>query len=259
MHSPCNDYTIVLRSFTISLIKHYSIISYYCFLIHYYVTLGFYGTFRSKELTYGGNMFEKIKTYALIILLVLIGLFAINSVQKSCKPITPSGSVTITPLKTFTPNALDNSSVPFGNTVITVLHPTPVVVRPWQDANEHIVVSADSKCSTCSVSYTQVVKVTNKLGFSFQPKFYLGYNKDGLTIGYNQGIFRYGRYTFNGLVSFPYVGLSIAADLTNNFFTFIGGSVTYVAWDNKSDPNTYYIPVSQLTNVRPIVGIGWNF
>ncbi len=188
-------------------------------------------------------MFKKI-IYGLAILCILIIVGFVVSKFQGCG-FPQENTTVITPLKTVTPTDEDKRIVGPGKEAIGVIKPKDATKRnnKWTKTDTKIIIAADSKCNTC-LSYIQVDKTKTFLGFDFEPKIYLGYTNTGFTLGYDQGIFRYGKTSLDLLISFPTIGAGLSYNLTNNFFILGGALVPYVGYNTYEDTNSYKFGIS---------------
>ncbi len=197
-----------------------------------------------------------VKKYSFVLLMVLVCLIVINEFQ-SCGLINKPGTTIVQPLKTYTPTAEERAVIPAGDTAIGSIHiPKARVPNRWHNTNSTVVVSTDSKCNTCPAHYTEITKVKTYIGLSLAPKFFLGYSNNGLQFGYDQELFRVSRFSLDGLVSFPSVGVSIDYNITNNFFVLGGLNYNYLSYSDIRDISTYTF---KLGGLGPIVGVGFYF
>lgn len=206
-------------------------------------------------------MLENLKNTLIIgfILLVFAGLFSFYI--KSCRP-EPivDGPALVTAAKTVTPTAEDKKVVPSDHKIITVIKPnkTPVI-DGWEIKDKKIIVHVDSKCATCAAEYTQVDSTKTYVGFSFRPKFFLGYSDNTLIPGYDQEIFRFGRTSVDLLASVPYVAIAMDYNITKGFFIGAGGYFKYANYKEITDVGSYSINLDFWKTVYPGAQMGFHF
>lgn len=173
----------------------------------------------------------------------------------------PANTTVVTPLKVQTPSTEDQTFVPEGLKAVGRLDIKNQNERPnkWTKKDTHIVIAADQKCNTC-VSYIQIDKIKMFVGFDFEAKIYLGYNTSvGLNIGYDQGIYRVGKFSLDGLISFPTFGLGLGYNLTNNLQALIGGQYSYGGYNKLEDFSSYYFAPVNWGMPAPMAGLSFAF
>lgn len=202
------------------------------------------------------NFLKNYKIY-LIAFLIVIGFYILNKVQ-GCAP--NDGGTIITPLKTVTPSEQDRAVIPVGRIAIGVIKPK-VNNRPnkWEKVDTKIIAHVDAKCNTCDVNYTQVDERKKFIGFDFEPKFLIGAVGGKMLLAYNQGIFRYERFTIDAFAGLPAIGAGLGFNLTNNLYLLGGVAWKYLSYEAMDQIDTYYIDLKDIGTVRPTIGIGFVF
>lgn len=202
---------------------------------------------------------ENIKNILTIVIICIAAFFAYNTFQ-SCVGPKPPPKVVVTPLKTVTPTDAEKAIVPDGHDVLGVLRPVRNP-RPdrWERTDTSIVISADSKCNTCTPEYTQNTTTTTFIGFSFEPKFYVGFTNSEVTLGYSQGIARWGRLGLDTLITFPYVGLGVTYNLTNNLSVLLGANTQYIQHEGLENVGSYNFDTNELSKFYPLIGGTFHF
>ena len=140
------------------------------------------------------NFTEKVYTW-LKIGIIIVGAIAAFQFFKSCQEEDPIKRTIITPLKTHTPTPEEKKIVPKGHKAIGTLKPVIVPeTKRWEKSETAIVVSvpADGSCNTCT-AFTQKTDVKRFVGFSFQPKMFVGWNNHGITGGIHKRSFAGGK------------------------------------------------------------------
>lgn len=204
-------------------------------------------------------MLEKIKNWSLV-LVVAAALVLVVVTVKSCKPDNTPVNTIVLPALQVTPSSDDKKNVPAGHDIVTVIKPrvTPVSA-PWEKKDTKIIVHKDSKCNTCTAEYTEVITTKQYRGFSFKPKFFLGYANASLIPGYDQEVFRIGKTTVDLLASMPYAGVGLNYNLTPGFFAGVAGQIQYLKYKDMADPSTYSFDIDSWKTVYPGIQIGFHF
>ncbi len=206
-------------------------------------------------------MFDNIKNILIsIVLLLILGSFG-TFLYRSCGPIKPvvGGPSIISPVKTLVPSAEDKKNIPANHSIINVLKPNNDVDNVWSRTETKIIVHQDSKCNTCPVEYTQVLTEKTNNGFSFRPKFFLGYADSSLIPGYDQEYLRFGKTSLDILVSMPYVGLGVDYNITKGFFIGAAADFRYVNYKSVGDFGSYVFVGDFYKSVYPEAHIGFHF
>ncbi len=195
-----------------------------------------------------------IKKFAFPILFSIVFIMLL-SYFRSCNIIhnNTTGVAVIQQLKTFTPTTAEAKDVPVGDKAEGVIRLPRAPKTPiGTTAETSLVIS--SACNTCISHYTEVVKVKTIIGISFKPKFFIGGNINGLTLGYDQELFRIGRYSLDGLVSVPYFGTSVSYSITQNFFGLAGVQYQYFIYNPLTNENVGLVGL-----ITPVIGCGFAF
>ncbi len=195
----------------------------------------------------------------LVVLLVLGGLGAF--VFKSCGPVKPvvGGPSVVSVVKTATPTDEERKLIPSNHEILTVLKPNIDVDNIWSKTHTDIIVHKDAKCNTCTTEYTQVLSGKTVIGFSFKPKFALGYADSTLIPYYDQEFLRFGKTSFGVLVSMPYLGLALDYSITKGFFIGAAGDFKYIQYKSIGDLGSYVIVGDFYKSVYPEAHIGFHF
>lgn len=192
------------------------------------------------------------------ILLLILGIIILTKFQSCGLPL--NNTTTVTDLKVTTPTNEDKNLVGPDKKAVGRLDIKNQKERPtkWLDKKTHIVIAEDSKCNTCPTTYVQVDKTKTFLGWDFEPKIALTYAPYGLGLTYDQGIFRYGKFTIDALISFPGIGLGLGFNLTNNTFILAGAQWQYGKYKSMTDFDTYAIILPEY-KIVPVIGVGFGF
>lgn len=203
---------------------------------------------------------EKILNWAKVGIIIAVVVLAFQ-VFKACNDKDdPTIGTEITPLKTHTPTPDEQEVVPEGHTAIGTIKP---IINPnplrWLNSDTAVVVSADNDCNTC-LAFTQKTDTKLFLGVSLHPKAFVGWNNHGLTAGYDQELFRWGRFSLDAIVGFPlYVGPAIGCSITNNTFALIGPTFDIIQVEDLSDPQTYRFNLNEFGTANLTIGLGFFF
>lgn len=201
------------------------------------------------------NLSFYLKSIGIAFILGFIVFTGINRCNKSPVNINPP---IINVLQAKTPTTQEQQVVPQGHVAVVTIKPKKVVEQRWERIDTSIVVSVDQKCNTC-VAYTQIDNTKTFIGFSFVPKVYLAYVNDEFSLGYDQEIFRIAKFSFDGLISFPYLGIGSSYNITNNFFVIGGLQIKYIQYESIDKIGTYWFSVNELKKIYPLIGLGFNF
>lgn len=192
------------------------------------------------------------------ILLLILSFFVITKIQDCNGP--ENNTTKVTELETLKPSDEDKKLVGPGKIATGRLDLKDQDNRPkkWLDKKTHIVIAVDEKCNTCT-SYHQVDKVKTFRGVDFESKIFLGYTPSlGLSIGYDQQFFRYGKFTTDILLTFPALGIALEYNLTNNIYVLGGGLWHYGTYKSITDIDTYAIILPEY-KITPVLGVSFSF
>lgn len=213
------------------------------------------------------NFIEKIIKYSPIILLVIAILFGIHKFQQwhtITGIITNNGSteIHVSDAKIEKPSKTveDAVRIKVGKdaAIVGSIKLTPTVGEDKSKVSTTSVVLVND-CVTCTVRAVIVEEKKNYLGFSFRPKFYIGYIDDSISIGYAQEVFRYSKYSLNGTLTVPYVGLGFSYDVTNNFYFMGSANSRYIGYNSVKDIGSYHLDLDAIKQPYPMLSIGFYF
>lgn len=210
-------------------------------------------------------IFTKIKEYLNIFLIgivIILVLFGINKIQSCAGP--KFGALTPTEIvqqnKTLSKVPLDLlKDIPANVKVFGAIVDKQTSQDPSKIIEITHIIHTDPNGDTNTVKYTDVIKIKNVYGFSFEPKFYLGYVSDGLTAGLGCSVLRLNKVTIDGLVSFPYVGLGTSYEITNNTFIGLAATAKYLNYKDIKDLSSYSVNLSPQSSILPLVYLGARF
>ena len=97
------------------------------------------------------------------------------------------------------------------------------------------------------------------VGMSFSPKAYIGFNNHGLTAGYDQEVFRWGKASLDIPISFPYIGIGAGWSITNNTFGIVATTFDYLQYEDIQDPKTYNFDIGEMSKAHLMLGLGFFF
>jgi len=178
-----------------------------------------------------------------------------NNVPLISQPVNIVNQLTPVPTKVG-----DSSKVPEGRKLATAFKPTVKIASPRDKKIEaRFLIHTDPNCVTCTPGVTEDITIKTKFGFVFEPKFYIGTTNSGLTLGYAQGFFRYGKTSLDALITVPYLGLGGTYLVTDNFFLLAGVNSRYLDYNSIEDIGSYSIDLAGFTKVFPLVGVGFHF
>lgn len=205
-------------------------------------------------------MIKKLLVLFLVVFVLGLGITIFRKLYHPIfKPPTVDNPVVVTDLKPKQPKKEDEKLIPKDEILLSEV---PIgnfpSALPGKSVDVSVLVSA--KCTTCTAAYRRKDRLITMYGFYWEPKFFIGADSGGfIPAGFAATIFRYDRYCLQGIVAFPTVGAGLSIDLTKNFYVLGGLGVRYMETSDLSKLSTYNISMEELTKVRPLVGLGFNF
>ncbi len=206
---------------------------------------------------------EMNKTLKYIVLgaAIVLGFLAINKIQ-SCSSLFPGDKPVeiVEQNKDLTPVTEDQKKyIPIGAKPLGYIKDKVSTQDPSKRIEITHIIHTDPNGNTSTIKHTDITKITNVYGLVFEPKFYAGYTDSNLTLGLGAAIVRLNKITFDGLVSFPYIGVGTSYQITNNTFLGLGGIAKYLNYKEMKDFSTYSANLQPQNSILPLVYYGARF
>lgn len=203
---------------------------------------------------------NKTLKYVVIGAAVVLGFLVINKIQSCSGPSIDKPTQTVEQNKDLEKVTKEQEKyVPAGAKPLGVIIDKEKSQDPSKIIEKTHIIHTDPSGNTNTLKYTDIIKIKNVYGLVFEPKFYGGYTDSNLTLGLGAAIVRLNKITFDGLVSFPYVGLGTSYQITNNTFLGVGATAKYLNYKEIKDFSTYSANLQPQNSILPLVYFGARF